>query len=286
MSTRTVAEAAETDRDYAHQEIDRGLATRKIGGVVMEVKNITQRFGGVTAIKDVSFDIREGEIRAIIGPNGAGKSSMLNVINGFYHPQEGEVWFHGRKRGPMKPHQIARQGIARTFQNIALFHGMSTLDNIMTGRLTKMHRNIFWQALWSGPAEREEIEHREKVEHVIDFLEIQAIRKTPVGRLPYGLQKRVELGRALAAEPTLLLLDEPMAGMNVEEKQDMCRFILDMNDEFGTTIALIEHDMGVVMDIADRVVVLDYGKKIGDGTPGEVRGNQDVIDAYLGVSHD
>ncbi len=286
MSTRTVAEAAETDRDYAHQEIDRGLATRKIGGVVMEVKNITQRFGGVTAIKDVSFDIREGEIRAIIGPNGAGKSSMLNVINGFYHPQEGEVWFHGRKRGPMKPHQIARQGIARTFQNIALFHGMSTLDNIMTGRLTKMHRNIFWQALWRGPAEREEIEHREKVEHVIDFLEIQAIRKTPVGRLPYGLQKRVELGRALAAEPTLLLLDEPMAGMNVEEKQDMCRFILDMNDEFGTTIALIEHDMGVVMDIADRVVVLDYGKKIGDGTPDEVRANQDVIDAYLGVSHD
>jgi len=286
MSTRTVAEAAEPDRDYAHQEIDRGLAARKIGGVVMEVKNITQRFGGVTAIKDVSFDIREGEIRAIIGPNGAGKSSMLNVINGFYHPQEGEVWFHGRKRGPMKPHQIARQGIARTFQNIALFHGMSTLDNIMTGRLTKMHRNIFWQALWRGPAEREEIEHREKVEHVIDFLEIQAIRKTPVGRLPYGLQKRVELGRALAAEPTLLLLDEPMAGMNVEEKQDMCRFILDMNDEFGTTIALIEHDMGVVMDIADRVVVLDYGKKIGDGTPSEVRGNQDVVDAYLGVSHD
>ena len=286
MSTETVAEAAETDRDDAHWEIDLGLAPREIGDVVMEMKNITLRFGGVTAIKDVSFDIREGEVRAIIGPNGAGKSSMLNVINGFYHPQEGEVWFHGEKRGPLKPHQIARQGIARTFQNIALFHGMSTLDNIMTGRLTKMHRNMFWQALWTGPAEREEIEHREKVEHVIDFLEIQAIRKTPVGRLPYGLQKRVELGRALAAEPTLLLLDEPMAGMNVEEKQDMCRFILDMNDEFGTTIALIEHDMGVVMDIADRVVVLDYGKKIGDGTPGEVRLNQDVVDAYLGVSHD
>ena len=203
MSSQTVAEAAGTDREYAHQEIDHGLNPRRIGDVVMEVKNITQRFGGVTAIKDVSFDILEGEVRAIIGPNGAGKSSMLNVINGFYHPQEGEVWFHGKKLGNLKPHQIARQGIARTFQNIALFHGMSTLDNIMTGRLTKMHRNIFWQALWSGPAEREEIAHREKVEQVIDFLEIQAIRKTPVGRLPYGLQKRVEVGRAPAADAVL-----------------------------------------------------------------------------------
>jgi branched-chain amino acid transport system ATP-binding protein len=259
---------------------------RRIGGVLMEMKHITLRFGGLVAIRDVSFDIREGEVRAIIGPNGAGKSSMLNVINGFYHPQEGEVWFRGEKRGPMRPHAIARQGIARTFQNIALFKGMTTLDNIMTGRFTKMHRGLLWQAVWAGPAEREENENREVVEKIIDFLEIQSIRKTPVGRLPYGLQKRVELGRALAAEPKLLLLDEPMAGMNVEEKEDMSRFILDVNDEFGTTIALIEHDMGVVMDLSDRVVVLDYGEKIGDGTPDEVRANPAVIEAYLGVAHE
>ncbi|WP_118135205.1 ABC transporter ATP-binding protein [Oceanicella sp. SM1341] len=253
---------------------------------MLDIRNITLRFGGVVAIRDISFDIRQGEIRAIIGPNGAGKSSMLNVINGFYHPQEGEIWFRGKRRGPMRPHEIARQGLARTFQNIALFKGMTTLDNIMTGRMTRMRSSMLEQALWWGRAEREENAHREKVERIIDFLEIQSIRKTPVGRLPYGLQKRVELGRALAAEPELLLLDEPMAGMNVEEKEDMSRFILDVNDEFGTTIALIEHDMGVVMDISDRVVVLDYGRKIGDGTPDEVRNNPDVIDAYLGVSHD
>lgn len=259
---------------------------RKIGDVLMEMKNITLRFGGVVAIKDISFNIQEGEIRAIIGPNGAGKSSMLNVISGFYVPSEGEVWFRGEKRPQMRPYQVAQQGIARTFQNIALFKGMSTLDNMMTGRMTMMESGLFRQAMWWGKAQQEEDEHREKVEKIIDFLEIQAIRKTPVGRLPYGLQKRVELGRALAAEPKLLLLDEPMAGMNVEEKEDMSRFILDVNDEFGTTIALIEHDMGVVMDLSDRVVVMDYGKKIGDGTPDEVRNNQDVIDAYLGVAHD
>ena len=262
---------------------DDGLAP---GETLLHVDNISLSFGGVKAIQDVSFDIKKGEVRAIIGPNGAGKTSMLNVINGFYHPQEGTITYRGEERRKMRTHIAAKQGIARTFQNIALFTGMSTLDNIMAGRITLQKRNLIWQALWHGPAQHEELEHRAAVEQIIDFLELEHIRKTPVGRLPYGLKKRVELGRALAAEPALLLLDEPMAGMNLEEKEDMSRFILDVNNQFGTTIALIEHDMGVVMDLSDRVMVLDYGRKIGDGTPDEVRNNQAVIDAYLGVPHE
>ena len=257
----------------------------KKGEVLLAVDQVSLSFGGVKAITDVSFDIRKGEIRAIIGPNGAGKTSMLNVINGFYHPQQGKITFKGQTRSKMRPSVAAGQGIARTFQNVALFKGMSTLDNIMSGRSLKMNSNFFWQCLRHGPAMDEEIRHREFVEDIIDFLEIQAIRKVPVGKLPYGLQKRVELGRALAMEPDLLLLDEPMAGMNLEEKEDMSRFIIDVNTQYGTTIALIEHDMGVVMDLSDRVVVLEYGRKLADGTPDEVKADQNVIDAYLGVAH-
>ena len=261
------------------------MSKKKIGDVILDVHNISLRFGGVKALSDISFDVREHEIRAIIGPNGAGKSSRLNCINGVYKPQEGSITFRGQTFKHMNSRQVAELGVARTFQNLALFKGMSVIDNLMTGRNLRIKSNLLLQALRWGPAEREESEHREKVERIIDFLEIQAHRKTPVGQLPYGLQKRVDLGRALAMEPQVLLLDEPMAGMNVEEKQDMCRFVLDVNDEFGTTIVLIEHDMSVVMDISDRVVVLDYGKKIGDGVPDEVRANPDVISAYLGTSH-
>jgi branched-chain amino acid transport system ATP-binding protein len=259
--------------------------SKKIGDVILDVHNISLSFGGVKALTDISFNVREHEVRAIIGPNGAGKSSMLNCINGVYTPQQGTITFRGKTFKHMNSRQVAEMGVARTFQNLALFKGMSVLDNIMSGRNLRIKSNIFWQALRFGPAEREEIAHREKVEEIIDFLEIQAYRKTPVGQLPYGLQKRVDLGRALAMEPQVLLLDEPMAGMNLEEKQDMCRFVLDVNDEFGTTVVLIEHDMGVVMDISDRVVVLDYGKKIGDGTPSEVRASPEVIKAYLGTGH-
>ena len=261
------------------------LQAKKTGDVVLDVKNISLSFGGVKALSDISFNVRDHEVRAIIGPNGAGKSSMLNCINGVYTPQQGSIAFRGKTFSHMDSHQVAVMGIARTFQNLALFKGMSVIDNLMTGRNLKIKSNLLWQALRIGPAQREEEQHREAVERIIDFLEIQAHRKTPVGQLPYGLQKRVDLGRALAMEPQVLLLDEPMAGMNVEEKQDMCRFVLEVNEEFGTTVVLIEHDMGVVMDISDRVVVLDYGKKIGDGTPDEVRNNPDVIAAYLGTSH-
>ena len=256
-----------------------------VGDVLLAVDDVSLSFGGVNALTGVSFDVRKGEIRAIIGPNGAGKTSMLNVINGFYHPQQGRITFKGETRARMRPYDAARGGIARTFQNVALFKGMTALDNVMAGRTLKMHRGFFWQLLRYGPALTEETEHRHRVEEIIDFLKIQHIRKVPVGKLPYGLQKRVELGRALAMEPDLLLLDEPMAGMNLEEKEDMCRFVLDVNEHYGTTIALIEHDMGVVMDLSARVVVLDYGRKIADGSPSEVQANQAVIDAYLGVSH-
>ncbi len=255
-------------------------------GPLLQVDGVSVRFGALVAVNRVSLEIARGEILAIIGPNGAGKTTLLNAISGFYHPYEGRIIFQGEDRTHLKPYEVAALGIARTFQNVALFKGMSVLDNIMTGRLLKMGGSFVLDALYWGPARRQELEQRAFVERIIDFLEIQAIRKTLAGRLPYGLQKRVELARALAAEPTLLLLDEPMAGMNVEEKEDMCRFILDVKGEFGTTIALIEHDMGVVMDISDRVAVLDYGRKIADGPPEQVRKDQAVLDAYLGVAHE
>ena len=252
---------------------------------ILRIEDITLSFGGVVALDGISFNVKQGEICAVIGPNGAGKSSMLNVINGVYIPQKGRVIFKGQECTRMRPRQIAQMGMARTFQNIALFQGMTVLENIMTGRNLKIRSTWFEQGLNIGRARREEVENRRAAEEMIEFLHLQGIRKTPVSKLPYGLQKRVELARALVAEPSMLLQDEPMTGMNLEEKKDMSCFALEVNREFGTTIVLIEHDMSVVMDISDHVVVLDYGEKIGDGTPDEVKSNQKVIDAYLGVSH-
>jgi len=256
-----------------------------MSNVMLKIENVTLKFGGVVAITNISFDVVKGEICAVIGPNGAGKSSMLNVINGVYLPQEGVITYNGKNITRIAPRNAAIAGMARTFQNIALFQGMTVLENIMTGRNLKMKSTWLEQGLNIGRARTEERENRIAVEKVIKFLQLEQIRKTPVAKLPYGLQKRVELARALVAEPEILLLDEPMAGMNLEEKQDMSCFILEVNKEYGLTTVLIEHDMGVVMDISDHVVVLDYGKKIGDGTPSEILKNQEVIDAYLGVSH-
>lgn len=256
---------------------------REKGKSLLQVRDVHVNFGLLKALNGVNLEIYPGEILAIIGPNGAGKTSLINVINGFYRPSRGHIFFAGQEITKLRPHQIAALGIARTFQNVALFKGMTVLDNLMTGRNLKMNSTFISQGIYWGFAQKEEIRHREVIERIIDWLEIQHIRKVPAGMLPYGLQKRVELGRALAAEPKLLLLDEPMAGMNIEEKEDIARFILDANEELGTTIALIEHDMGVVMDISDRVIVLDYGEKIAQGTPAEIRYNEEVIQAYLGT---
>lgn len=273
--------------DYEpHRDTEILMAETTNKEVFMSVENVDLSFKGVQAITDISFNVYKGEVCALIGPNGAGKSSMLNVINGVYTPQKGRVVFDGKVYKRMRPRQMAVDGIARTFQNIALFKGMTVLDNIMTGRNLKMKSTFWEQAIFFGRPRREEIVHRRKVEEIIAFLQIEAIRNTPVNKLAYGLQKRVELGRALAMEPKLLLLDEPMAGMNLEEKKDMSCFIGEINRELDTTIVLIEHDMSVVMDISDHVIVMDYGKKIGDGTSDEVRNNKAVIEAYLGVSHD
>ena len=257
-----------------------------IGSPILEVKNVSLSFGGVKAITNASFSILTHEIKAIIGPNGAGKSSMLNCINGIYQPQQGSIIFKNELLSKVNPNLIAKKGISRTFQNLALFKRMSVLDNILIGRRLHMNANFIQVAFQTNKARREEIENTKKCEEIIEFLEIDDIKNTPVGKLPYGLQKKVELGRALATEAEVLLLDEPMAGMNVEEKREMCRFILKVNAEIGTTMVLIEHDMGGVMDISDNVVVLDYGKTLADGPPSEIRANQDVIDAYLGVAHD
>lgn len=275
------------DRDAALIALGEMRKRREITGAesaeaYLRVDDIHLYFGGVYALQGVGYSVQRGEVSSIIGPNGAGKTSMINVISGFYRPTRGRIVFDGKDCSRLSPAQLARLGFARTFQNIALFKGMTTLDNIMTGRLIKKRTNFLQDALYFGASKKAEIKDREYVEKLIDFLEIEAIRKIPVGRLAYGVQKRVELARALAMEPKVLLLDEPMAGMNLEEKEDMVRFILDVNDEWGTTLILIEHDMGVVMDISTQVVVLDHGRKISEGTPDEVRADPVVIRAYLG----
>ncbi len=252
---------------------------------ILKVEAVVKSFGGVHAVKQVSTSVRQGEIFSIIGPNGAGKTTLLNMISGFYHPDEGRIEFEGHDITKTPPAKRAHMGIARTFQNIALFRGLSVLDNMMLGRHVRMKAGVIASIVYWGMAQREEIVHRERIEEIIDFLKLTDLRKTPAGALAYGLQKRVELGRALALDPTLLLLDEPMAGMNQEEKEDMVRYVLDVNVEWGNTIVLIEHDMGVVMDISDRVAVLDHGEKISEGTPDEVRADPHVIEAYLGSSH-
>ena len=251
----------------------------------LRVAGVAKHFGGVTAVDEVSLEVRQGEILSIIGPNGAGKTSLLNMVSGFYRPDRGRIAFEGEDITRLAPSRIAERGIARTFQNIALFRGMTVLDNLMLGRHVRMKSGVFASFVYWGMAQKEEIAHREKVEDLIEFLKLEDLRKQPTGALSYGLQKRVELGRALALEPKLLLLDEPMGGMNQEEKEDMARYVLDVNEERGTTIILIEHDMGVVMDISRRVVVLDRGRTIAEGDPQSVQANPEVIHAYLGAKH-